>query len=103
MESPRCRRRWRPRDLPPRGFPWANLGGNWGADGFRAGGTIEDAGKGITRVRLTDARDRAFEDTVDDGVVLFISEEPVAMPMRVELLDANGEVVAVDDWVFADE
>jgi hypothetical protein len=89
--------------LPPRGFPWANLGGNWGNDGFRAGGTVEDAGKGVTRVRLTDSLGRAFEDTVDDGVVLFMAEEPVVMPMRVELLDADGEVMAVDEWGFADQ
>jgi hypothetical protein len=37
-----------------RGRPWANLGGNWGRDGFRAGGTVEDAGAGVARVRLTD-------------------------------------------------
>ena len=89
--------------LPQRRVPWANLGGNWGHDGFRAGGTVEDAGKNVSRVRLTDAKGRPFEDTVDDGVVLFMSEEPVAMPMLVELLDANGDVVASDEWGFVDE
>lgn len=89
-------------DLPARGFPWANLGGNWGDDGFRAGGTVEDAGKGVSRVRLTDAQGRTFEDTVDDGVVLFLSEEPVAMPMRVDLLDAAGRSVATDECGFVD-
>jgi hypothetical protein len=90
-------------DLPARGFPWANLGGNWGRDGFRAGGTVEDAGKGVSRVRLTDSQGRTFEDTVDDGVVLFLSDEPVAMPMRVDLLDAKGRGVATDEWGFVDE
>jgi hypothetical protein len=89
--------------LPQRRVPWVNLGGNWGHDGFRAGGTVEDAGENVSRVRLTDAKGRAFEDTVDDGVVLFMSEEPVAMPMRVELLDAHGDVVASDEWGFLDE
>jgi hypothetical protein len=83
--------------LPQRRVPWANLGGNWGRDGFRAGGTVEDAGKNVSRVRLTDARGRPFDDTVDDGVVLFMSEEPVSMPMHVDLLDAYGDVVASDE------
>ena len=48
--------------LPQRRVPWANLGGNWGHDGFRAGGTVEDAGKNVSRVRLTDAKGRPFED-----------------------------------------
>jgi hypothetical protein len=90
-------------DPPVCGSPWANLGGNWGREGFCAGGTVEDAGKGVARVRLTDAEGRAFEDTVDDGVVLFISDEPVAMPMRVHLYDAGGRVVGTDEWGFSDE
>lgn len=90
-------------EVPAKGHPWANLGGNWGSDGFRAGGTVEDAGKGVTRVRLTDTEGRTFEDTVDDGVVLFLSEEPVTMPMRVHLYDAGGHVVGTDDWGFVDE
>ena len=87
-------------DGPVRGHAWANLGGDWGRGGFRAGGTVEDAGKGVARVRLTDAEGRTFEDTVDDGVVLFISDEPVAMPMRVDLYNAEGRVVGRDDWGF---
>lgn len=90
-------------ELPARGFPWANLGGNWGRDGFRAGGTVEDAGEEVTLVRLTDAEGRSFEDTVDDGVVLFISDEAVAMPMRVDLINAEGHVVGSDEWGFVDE
>jgi hypothetical protein len=54
-------------------------------------------------VRLTDALGSTFEDTVDDGVVLFLSDEPVAMPMRVELLDTADRVVASDEWGFVDD
>jgi hypothetical protein len=86
-----------------RGRAWANLGGNWGQNGFRAGGTVEDAGAGIARVRLTDQEGRIFEDDVEIGVVLFSSAEPVAMPMRLELVDANGHVVDTDEWGFVDE
>jgi hypothetical protein len=83
---------------PERGLPWVNLGGSWGPPGFRAGGTVEDAGAGIARVRLTDAQGLIFEDTVDDGVVLFISDRSVATPLRVDLLDADGRVVRSDEW-----
>jgi hypothetical protein len=90
---------------PPlrRGRPWANLGGNWGRTGFRAGGRVEDAGANITRVRLTDRNGRMFEDRVESGVVLFSSGEPVAMPMRLDLVDADGRIVASEDWGFEDE
>lgn len=88
---------------PELGYPRADLGGSWGHQGFVAGGTIEDPGKLVTRVRLTDAAGRTFEDAVDKGVVLFFSSEPVAMPMRVDLHDNNGLVVASDGWGFPDE
>lgn len=90
-------------DSPMRGYPWANIGGNWGRQGFRAGGTVEDAGKGVARVRLTDVEGRTFEDPVDEGVVLFMSDEPVTMPMRVDLFDADGRLVGSDEWGFRDE
>jgi hypothetical protein len=86
---------------PARGSPWANLGGGWGQDGFQAGGTVE--GTGVSRVRLTDSEETTFEDSVDDGVVLFLSDKPIAMPMRVELFDSDGRVVATDEWGFVDE
>ena len=70
---------------------------------FRAGGTVEDAGTGIARVRLTDVEGRSFEDVVENGVVLFSSDHPVAMPMRLEIIDREGSVVETDEWGFVDE
>jgi hypothetical protein len=90
-------------ESPLFGYPWANLGGHWGPDGFRAGGTVEDAGRGVARVTLTDVDGRTFEDTVDNGVVLFFSDEPVTMPMRVRLFDPAGRVVTSEEWGFTDE
>jgi hypothetical protein len=83
--------------------PGRDLGGNWGRRGFRAGGTVEDAGAGVARVRLTDREGRTFEDTVENGVVLFSSEEPVAMPMRLELIRADGSIVDTEEWGFVAE
>jgi hypothetical protein len=88
---------------PLRGRPSADLGGNWGQRGLRAGGTVEDAGAEITRVRLTDVEGRTFEDTVENGVVLFSSDELVTMPMRLDLIDAEGRIVHTEEWGFADE
>jgi hypothetical protein len=83
--------------------PSADLGGNWGQRGLRAGGTVEDAGAEITSVRLTDVEGRTFEDTVENGVVLFSSDELVTMPMRLDLIDAEGRIVHTEEWGFADE
>jgi hypothetical protein len=100
MERPRC------------GGRIGRFAGSWqgvGQPGRKLGArrilgrcTVEDSGQGVVRVRLTDAEGRTFEDTVNDGVVLFISEEPVAMPMRVELYDEDGRVVATEEWGFRD-
>jgi hypothetical protein len=54
-------------------------------------------------VRLTDIEGRTFEDIVQDGVVLFSSDEPVTMPMRLGLIDAEGRIVHTEEWGFADE
>jgi hypothetical protein len=40
---------------------------------------------------------------VDNGVVLFFSDQRVAMPMRVDLYDEGGRVVRSDEWGFRDE
>jgi hypothetical protein len=52
----------------------------------------------VARVRLTDVEGRTFEDRVHEGVVLFMSEQPVAMPMRVDLYDADGRLVGSHEW-----
>jgi hypothetical protein len=57
----------------------------------------------VSLVRLTDARGSSLEDTVDDGAVLFLSDEPVTMPMRLDILEAVGRVIASDEWGFVDE
>lgn len=79
----------------PRG-PWANFGG-WGWPRFLClGGRVH--GEGIAQVRLIDAVGRTIEDSVDDGIALLLSNEPVEMPCRIELRDNGGAVVAIQVW-----
>lgn len=54
-------------------------------------------------MRLTDVGGRTFEDTVENGVVLFSLDEPVTMPMLLELIDAESRIVHTEEWGFADE
>ncbi len=80
---------------PPRDRPWVNFCG-WGwPRSFCGGGWV--AGSGSTaaaRVRLRFRRGLPLEDTVDDGVVLLISDARVDMPAIAEILDADGSLLA---------
>jgi len=76
------------------GRPWANLGGgNW-PDRFYAGGKVEHDHGRAARVRLSFANDLMLEDSVDDGHVLFLTEERAEVPATVELIDRQGNVFA---------
>jgi hypothetical protein len=78
---------------PVRDHPWVNLGGGGWPAQFFMGGTVHDHGLDVARVRLVGANGTTVEDTVDDGLVLFITAEPVEAPIQVELLDRNGALV----------
>lgn len=80
---------------PLRGFPWINLGaGGWPVR-FYAGGTVsEDGALAVARVRLIAANGVALEDTVEDEIALFLTDEPVTLPVTAELLDASGAVMS---------
>jgi hypothetical protein len=80
--------------LPPRSNPWINLAGGNGADCFYAGGRIDKAGVDVCRARLSFADGVALEDDAENGVALFITDEPVSTPATVELYDSHGERVA---------
>lgn len=76
--------------------PWANFGG-WGWPRFLClGGPVY--GEDVTQVRLIDARGRTVEDSVDAGIALLLSNEPVEMPCQIELRDTNGAVIGVQSW-----
>jgi hypothetical protein len=73
--------------------PWANLGGGGGPHTFYAGGRIL-GGQDIVRVSLTAANGTQLEDTVDDGVVLFLTDEEVQEPLQARLYDHAGNLVS---------
>lgn len=48
-----------------------------------------------TTVRLRCANGLVLEDTVDDGLVLFLTDRRVQLPVSAELRDAHGNAVVV--------
>lgn len=80
---------------PHRARPWVNFAAAWSADLFAAGGNVtgHDA-KAACLVRLTFADGTAIDDTVDNGVVLFLTSPGVTFPARVEILDTAGNTLA---------
>jgi len=60
---------------------------------FHAFSEIIDNGFGVTYVRLIDKTGRIMEDTVEQGLVLFISDQPLEQPVHAELYNADGRLV----------
>jgi hypothetical protein len=84
---------------PVRDRPWVNFGGWWGNDLFCAGGTVMGTGsEQAKRVRLSFADEAAIEDTVDDGVVLFLIERGVQLPATAEIFDANSTLLSSHEF-----
>jgi hypothetical protein len=79
---------------PVRNHPTVRLGGGGWPDYFFAGGNVIDQGQNIDRVRLIAGNGTTMEDTVEDGLVAFVTEEQVTLPIRAELYDQAGNLVA---------
>jgi hypothetical protein len=78
---------------PRRGQPWVNFCGGYGR-AFYAGGRALEHGGAVARVRLVGANGYTLEDAPDgDDVALFLADNP-PLPLRVELLDGAGRVIA---------
>jgi hypothetical protein len=73
--------------------PTVSLGGGGWPDGFSAGGTVTAAGHEITHVELRFGNGVVLSDTVDDGVVVFATDDHVEEPTTAVLLDAGGAEV----------
>jgi hypothetical protein len=68
------------------------LGGR-SASEFYAGGEVIDAGFDIVRIRLVSANGIVLEDLVENGLVLFWSDQEVILPVQAELYNRSGELV----------
>jgi len=78
---------------PVRADPSVNLGGGGWPASFYAGGVVVDNGLDVARVRLIAANGTIMEDTVDAGVVLFVTAQRVELPLQAELYDRDGQMV----------
>ena len=78
---------------PRRSHPWANLAGGWDGKGFWSGGRVLDNGLDVVRVHLISENGVMLEDMVQDGLVLFVSDQRIKGPLRVELYDRSGNLV----------
>ena len=72
---------------------WANLNGGGMPNHFYAGGFVADHGQGVTKVRLIAKCGTTIEDTVEDGMVLFLTDQPVDLPIEAELYDQDNKLV----------
>ncbi len=72
--------------------PTVNLGGGGWPDRFSAGGVLV-AAPTVVRVRLQFGNGVVLEDTVDNDVVVFVTDEIVEPPTTAVLLDTNGAEV----------
>jgi len=79
---------------PQRDDPWVNLGGGGWPTQFYAGGRVLDNGRGVVRVRLRAANGVDLEDTVYDGLVLFLTDSTVQLPVEAELMDGVSTIIS---------
>jgi hypothetical protein len=68
-------------------------GGGYGS-AFYAGGYVQDTDPGITEVHLVSNNGIGLKDIVEHGLVLFVTDLPVEMPMTAELYDGAGNLIA---------
>lgn len=74
--------------------PHVNLAGGWAEGGFSAGGRVNAKGADIVRVDILSVDGIIFDDTVDDGRVLFVTDrEDIFPPVRALLYDSVGTLV----------
>ncbi len=74
--------------------PHVNLAGGWAEGGFSAGGRVNANGADIVRVDIVSVDGILFDDTVDDGHVLFVTDrEDIFPPVRALLYDSKGVLV----------
>jgi hypothetical protein len=78
---------------PQRSKPWVNLAGWWGAGHFYAGGQVlgtDDA----SSVRLTGRDGTTLDDDTAAGIVLFLADHELELPVTLEIRDRTGHTIA---------
>lgn len=63
-------------------------------------GHVVDGDQEATRIRLVFHNGRTLEDTVQDGLVLFVPEQGFPLPTQVELYDSAGNLVGTHPWPY---
>jgi len=54
---------------------------------------VSDNGLGVTLARLISNNGVVLEDTVENGMILFVTNQNVEMPVQVELYDGASKLV----------
>ncbi|MHB8596926.1 MAG: hypothetical protein ACYDER_08950 [Ktedonobacteraceae bacterium] len=70
-----------------------------GKDGFWAGASFLDHSLDVERVRLIFREGIVLEDTVQDDLVLFITEEKVTRPFQAEFYDRSGNMLGAQSFL----
>jgi hypothetical protein len=79
---------------PTRDQPWVSVFGGGDERTFYAGGNVVDHNRDVMRVRLISPNGVVLEDTVENGLVLFLTDQYVEMPLKVELYNRSGEIIS---------
>jgi hypothetical protein len=77
---------------PPPSEPSVNLAGWWGTERFYAGGQVL-AAEHVRSVRLTTRDGTILDDDTEGGVVLFLTDRTVEIPVVLELRDIDHRTV----------
>lgn len=72
---------------------WANLGGGGMPDHFYAGGFVANHGQNVARVQLCTKNGTTIEDHVDNGMVLFLTDQRVDLPITASLYTEDDQLI----------
>ena len=76
------------------GGGWGNLGDGWG-DRFWAGGYLTENARDTERIRLIFKNGLALEESIQDDLVLFLTDQKVQVPVQVEMYSYSGELLGM--------
>ncbi len=74
-------------------FPWIHLTGGNGTSYLWAGGYVTEKALEAHLVRLTARNGVVLEDTVENGLVLFQTDQPIEVPVQLEVFTHSSELI----------